>query len=54
MKIFYERALPYVKKKIDGRLGRKDETMQNVERSGLYLVFDSIIITLDELSRAGG
>lgn len=48
----YERALPYRKVEIGGKLGRKDERTAKAEKSGPYLLRDGITIRIEETVRS--
>lgn len=47
----YVRALPYGEKKIDMKLRWKHEVNKIIEKSGLYLIFDWITLTIAEIAR---
>lgn len=47
----YKGALPYGKKKIDGKLGGSDEKMERIVRNRPYVVRDGIKIIIDETAR---
>lgn len=53
MERYHERALPYGKEKIDGKMTWKDERIAKAERDGAYLVRDEVTITVDGKVRAG-
>lgn len=48
----YERELSYTKEKNGVKLGRRDERMARIDRSGLYVTRDRTTTTMIEIPRA--
>lgn len=48
----YEWAMSYGRKETNGRLGRSDEIMAKIAKSGQSVVGDGIKIKIDEMARA--